>query len=975
MPKNPHANFTPSLEGYTGQGAFRFWCQMALPLTYDDSLSYYELLNKVVHYLNNVISDVSDVETNVGRLATAYNQLQDYVNNYFDELDIEAELKNILDEMAEDGTLDALLSPLVDDKLPAIVDDKIDHVVADQIDDVVADQIGNTVAEQLPGIAEDQIPDTVTDWLEENVDPVGSAVIVDPTLTISGAAADAKVAGTKLKVVEGKIEDIIQPTHNLFDPSWLDEVAGIVRDEEGYWVGTGTAFNAAFQTDGFTKLTLDPTKKYYFSAVAYREGESSSTNNGLRLKFQYTDNTFSDVNFLLNDTVPVRKGVNSLTTKTVSFAAITAPGSTGITWHIKDIIIAEGAGTVEYIPHDSAVDLFARQEIAEKYEELTGALSDQYDELSDDIATKADAQDTAESIANIEADLLTKADAAETAAGFRVVEGNFKDISESTINLFDPSWLDEAEGIVRDSNGYWKGSGTSFNNAFQYYGFTKLTIDSSKKYYFAATAYREGESASTNDGLRLKFEYTDNTKSDVNFPLNTMTPERKGVNSLNTKTVSFVAITAPSVASTVWYIKDIIIAQSAGSVDYIPHDTAVDLVAREGLTHKADLNEQWNFNYLGEKVIIDNIDSVEKGENLIVVSECVNNEYFAIDDGHRVPSDQYFRSGFLPVEGGKKYLANYGRNISWWDENKEFISGSNSRGIRDGTGVVAPNNASYLVITASKSADNAENPLNWYASKRSLFSTENDIIRIPKLVSDNVRPWCYGKKLVWIGDSIVDGTDFDEFVANALHLNYGDDNDFGINGSTFAYNPNQPEPPDPDSRNPICKRFDEMPNDADIIAVSAGTNDWHYSWTNLGTIESADNGDDDNTFYGAVKHVCRGLIEKYPNKIIFFTTPIKRAEPMPGTSTIATPFTKNNKNKTLMEYADIIKEICGYYSIPVLDLYRESLLNPHISAQQTYFNDLYTHPNTSGQKIMARRVAGWITQLAYNIPNLPLSDT
>ena len=32
---------------------FNFWCQKVLPLVYDDSLSYYELLCKVVDYINN----------------------------------------------------------------------------------------------------------------------------------------------------------------------------------------------------------------------------------------------------------------------------------------------------------------------------------------------------------------------------------------------------------------------------------------------------------------------------------------------------------------------------------------------------------------------------------------------------------------------------------------------------------------------------------------------------------------------------------------------------------------------------------------------------------------------------------------------------------------------------------------------------------------------------------------------------------
>ena len=34
---------------------FKFWCQKILPLVYDDSLSYYEILCKVVKYINELI--------------------------------------------------------------------------------------------------------------------------------------------------------------------------------------------------------------------------------------------------------------------------------------------------------------------------------------------------------------------------------------------------------------------------------------------------------------------------------------------------------------------------------------------------------------------------------------------------------------------------------------------------------------------------------------------------------------------------------------------------------------------------------------------------------------------------------------------------------------------------------------------------------------------------------------------------------
>lgn len=42
---------------------FTFWCQKVLPLVYDNSLSYYEVLCKVVEYLNRVIKQV-DSNTN-----------------------------------------------------------------------------------------------------------------------------------------------------------------------------------------------------------------------------------------------------------------------------------------------------------------------------------------------------------------------------------------------------------------------------------------------------------------------------------------------------------------------------------------------------------------------------------------------------------------------------------------------------------------------------------------------------------------------------------------------------------------------------------------------------------------------------------------------------------------------------------------------------------------------------------------------
>ena len=48
------------------------------------------------------------------------------------------------------------------------------------------------------GVDPEQISSAVTDWLGDNVDPVGSAVVVDSSLSIEGAAADAKATGDAL---------------------------------------------------------------------------------------------------------------------------------------------------------------------------------------------------------------------------------------------------------------------------------------------------------------------------------------------------------------------------------------------------------------------------------------------------------------------------------------------------------------------------------------------------------------------------------------------------------------------------------------------------------------------------------------------------------------------------------------------------------------------------------------------------------
>lgn len=114
---NKQANFDTKLNGYSGQNSFKFWCQRVLPLVYDDSLSYMELLCKVVNYLNNTISDVANAEDNIDKIKELFNELQDFVNDKFNSFDTQKEVNKKLDEMAVNGTLSALIGSYIDDKL------------------------------------------------------------------------------------------------------------------------------------------------------------------------------------------------------------------------------------------------------------------------------------------------------------------------------------------------------------------------------------------------------------------------------------------------------------------------------------------------------------------------------------------------------------------------------------------------------------------------------------------------------------------------------------------------------------------------------------------------------------------------------------------------------------------------------------------------------------------------------------------
>lgn len=89
---------------------FKHFCMTigALPSSYMESMSYYEMLEWLCNYLQNTV--VPAVNNN----ANALEELQDYVKHYFDNLDVQDEIDNKLDEMAQSGQLAELVAQYLD---------------------------------------------------------------------------------------------------------------------------------------------------------------------------------------------------------------------------------------------------------------------------------------------------------------------------------------------------------------------------------------------------------------------------------------------------------------------------------------------------------------------------------------------------------------------------------------------------------------------------------------------------------------------------------------------------------------------------------------------------------------------------------------------------------------------------------------------------------------------------------------------
>lgn len=97
---------------------FRAWLASNIPAVYDNTMSYYDELTSLIKYLESVVLPaVNENSQSVTELAQLYKELKEFVDNYFENLDVQEEINNKLDVMAEDGTLTRLIGHYLDSQV------------------------------------------------------------------------------------------------------------------------------------------------------------------------------------------------------------------------------------------------------------------------------------------------------------------------------------------------------------------------------------------------------------------------------------------------------------------------------------------------------------------------------------------------------------------------------------------------------------------------------------------------------------------------------------------------------------------------------------------------------------------------------------------------------------------------------------------------------------------------------------------
>lgn len=147
-------------------------------------------------------------------------------------------------------------------------------------------------------------------------------------------------------------------------------------------------------------------------------------------------------------------------------------------------------------------------------------------------------------------------------------------------------------------------------------------------------------------------------------------------------------------------------------------------------------------------------------------------------------------------------------------------------------------------------------------------------------------------------------------------------------------------------------RYQNIPQDADVIIVMGGTNDgFCVSDKEFGNLEERAS----RTFCGDLDELMRGLRENYPEAEIFFATPLPNI--LQDYLMIERDYLLPQKN-----FVNVIQTLAKEYDYTVIDLYNSNILDSHDANVVADYIPDGVHANHDGYQIMAEHFASEIIQ-------------
>lgn len=210
-----------------------------------------------------------------------------------------------------------------------------------------------------------------------------------------------------------------------------------------------------------------------------------------------------------------------------------------------------------------------------------------------------------------------------------------------------------------------------------------------------------------------------------------------------------------------------------------------------------------------------------------------------------------------------------------------------------------------------------------------------------------------GKKINFLGDSITEGHGTSDTATKPFHqvlkanVGLAEARNYGVGGTKIA---RLPVITDHQFDQDFNLRAESMDLDADAVVVFGGTNDYGHASIPLGTFEDRDI----HTFYGGMHTLCLYLIKNYTEKPIVFITPLHRLQEGKF---------ENEVSRPLHEFVKAEREVCEYYSIPVLDLYKEGGMPGNIWAWCEKYMPDGLHPNDAGHVLIAHKLQKFLENL------------